>query len=478
MESKLVIGICVARQEADVVVLDLSKSEPAVADCFRICPEADPSGALSLGAAVGRAVRARNLVYEEAVVSLQSDFYAQYPLRSAFAEPRQIDATIKYDTEEASATDAASLAVTYEIVRVRPDGSDVMVYAADRQTLTDLLLDMQGEGLDPVMIEPEAISLARALEQVSPSFRETNCLLVWLCGEQGLLLKNTNKGKAAYFRRVLLPGKKDRTEPLARQIQLTLAGWTCSEPIDSIVLTGQFEQVRPEILSQKLSYPVRTEELHWPFGQTAEPTLTAAAWGAALSSLHRIRRADFRRDFLPYQGRRKMLQKSLRTLSVSLTILFAAVGLYFQMKSLRLQNYIARLEDKITAEYKGCMYGQKPPPNQPILTRLRSVLRQIRQRQEGFAGGDEGSVPARLTFLMEALNKTPSSVDLQIQQISITERTIRLIGDTDGRRSTLQLLDEFKKHPKLDVESNQISPAPPRDKFEIVLQTKKEGGAG
>jgi len=103
------------------------------------------------------------------------------------------------------------------------------------------------------------------------------------------------------------------------------------------------------------------------------------------------------------------------------------------------------------------------------------VLRQVRQRQEGFGTGDDNSVPARLTFLLEALTKTPPSVDFQVQQISITERSLRLQGDTNGRRSTLQLLDEFKKHPKLEVESNQISPAPPRDKFEIVLQTKKEG---
>lgn len=477
MESKFVIGIAVGRQEAEVVVLDISKPEPQATDRFRVSPEPDASELLSLGSAVARAVRAKTLLYEEAVVSLRSDYFAQYPLRSAFSEPRQIDHTIKYDAEEAAATDASSLAVAYEVVRVRPDGADVMVYAADRQTLTDLLLDLQGEGLDPVMMEPEAVSLARALEQVSPSFRETGTLFVWLCGEQCLLLKNANKGRAVYFRRVLLAGKDDLADSLARQIQLTLAGWACGDPIETIVLAGETERIRPEVLSQKLSHPVKTETLRWPGEQSADPVLAAAAWGAALSSIHRGRRADFRRDFLPYQGRRKMLQKSLRTLSISLTVIFAAVGLYFQMKSLRLQTYMARLDEKVAAEYKGCMYGQKPPSNQPILTRLRNVLRQVRQRQEGFGGGDEGSVPARLTFLMEALNKTPSSVDMQIQQISITERTIRLIGDTDGRRSTLQLLDEFKKHPKLDVESNQISPAPPRDKFEIVLQTKKEGGA-
>lgn len=476
MDSNIVLGIALGRQEAVAAVVDTSKPEPQAADFIFIKAESSESGGAPLGAAIARAIRNRNLLYKEAVVSVRSDFYAQYPLRSSFCDPRQIDHTIKYDAEEAAAADASTLAVAYEILNSRQDGSDVMVYAADRQTLTDLLLDLQGEGVDPVMMEPEAVSLARALDLLCPAFSESGTLFVWLCQDQCLLLKNTNKGRGVYFRRVLLAGKEDLTEPLMRQIQLTLAGWSCDEPIESVVLTGQTAHIRPNVLSEKLSHPVTVEDVNQPGDPSADPTLTSAAWGAALAAIHRGRRADFRRDFMPYQGQRKLFQKSLRLLSVSLTVILAAVGLYFQMKSFRLQHYITQLDEKLAIEYKGCMYGQAPPAGQPIVTRLRNVLRQARQRQEGFGGGDDNSVPARLTFLLEALNKTPPSVDMQVQQISITERTLRLLGDTDGRRSTLLLLDEFKKHPKLEVESNQISPAPPRDKFEILLQTKKEGG--
>ncbi len=476
MESKYVLGIAFGRQEAVVAVVDTARPQPEAADCFCVRAEPSDTGGVPLGAAVGRAIRARNLLVEEAIVSVRSEFYAQYPLRSAFCEARQIDHTIKFDAEEAAAADATTLAVTYEILRTHPDGADVMVYAADRQTLTELLLDLQGEGIDPVIMEPEAVSTARALDHLSPSFSQAGTLVVWLWGGQCLLLKNTNKGHGVYFRRVMLVGAGDLTEPLLRQIQLTLAGWASDEPVETLVLTAPPEAIRIDAVSEKLSCAVRTEALSLPGDAAIDPMLSSAAWGAALSSIYRGRRADFRKDFMPYQGQRKMLQKSLRLISVSLAVILAAVGLYFQMKSFRIQTYIARLEEKLIADYQGCMYGQKPPANPPILTRLRNVVRQVRQRQEGFGGGDDNSVPARLTFLLEALNKAPSSVDMQVQQISITERTVRLLGDTDGRRSTLLLLEEFKKHPKLEEESNQISPSPPRDKFEIVLQTKKQGG--
>jgi hypothetical protein len=77
--------------------------------------------------------------------------------------------------------------------------------------------------------------------------------------------------------------------------------------------------------------------------------------------------------------------------------------------------------------------------------------------------------------VLEAINKAPASVDVYIQQIAVTERSVRVQGDTNGRKSTLQLFDEMKKHSKLEIESNQVSPSPPRDKFEVTLQVKQEG---
>lgn len=111
MEPKLVLGIAVSRQEAMVAVIDTSRPNVPVEDCFRAAVDSSASGALSLGAAIGRAIRSRNLPTEGAVVSLRSDFYAQYPVRSSFSDPRQIDQTIKFDAEEAAAADAATLAV-------------------------------------------------------------------------------------------------------------------------------------------------------------------------------------------------------------------------------------------------------------------------------------------------------------------------------------------------------------------------------
>jgi hypothetical protein len=477
VESNRFLGIAVSRQQATVVCIDARSPAAEVVECFTVRPEQETGQVPSLAAAIGQAIRSRGLIYDQAALAMSSDFYAQYPVHSSFSEARQIEGTIRFDAEEATAADAATLAVTFEILRTEAGGSEVMVYSADRQTLTDTLLDLQSQGIDPVILEPDVVSMARVLDKKTEFAHDSQTLYVILGPGSCCFLRNANKGHAVYARRVLLAPQGDLTGDLARQMQMTLAGWPAEEPIQSIVLAGDTKSIDLKGFGQKVSQPVKTADLSLPGGSQTEPAQTAAAWGAALSHVTRGRKADFRRDFMPYQGRRRVLQKSLRIISVSLTLILLAAAVYFQFKTFRMNGYTTRLENKIAEEYKAAMYGQKPPPNQPILTRLRNVLRQAKQRQEGFGSGDDSSVVARLTFVLEAINKTPASVDVQVQQIAVTERSLRVQGDTNGRKSTLQLFDEMKKHPKLEVESNQLSPSPPRDKFEVTLQVEQEGGA-
>jgi hypothetical protein len=60
-------------------------------------------------------------------------------------------------------------------------------------------------------------------------------------------------------------------------------------------------------------------------------------------------------------------------------------------------------------------------------------------------------------------------VDVNIEQIAITERSMRILGDTNSRRSTLDFFEAINKHPKLKKVTDSLNPAPPRDKFIITL---------
>lgn len=478
MESNRFLGIAIGRHQAALVCMDARSSEAEITECILVHPQQGTAETPSLAAAIGQAIRSKGLIYDEAAVALGSDFYAQYPLHSMFSEYRQIENTIKFDAEEATAADATTLAITFEILRAEDKGSEVMVYSADRQSLTDILMDLQAEGIDPVMMEPDVVSLARGLDKKCEFAQDLETLYVILDADSYTLLKNANKGRGAYSRRILFGSQTDHTAELARQLQLTLAAWSFNEPIRSIVLAGQTGQIDGHALSRQVGRPVEKKDLSLPDGghQTGS-ILAAAAWGAALIHVTRGRKADFREDFMPFQGRRKILQKSLRIMSVSLTVVLLVIAAYYQLKTFRMYGCTRQLEGNLIAEYKEGM-GQNPPSNMSIITKLKSVQRQAKQRQAGYGPGEDNSVVAKLTYVLEAINDTQKSVDVVVQQIAVTERTLRVQGDTNGRRSTMQVFDEMKKHPKLEIESSRVDPSPPRgDEFEVTLVVPEQGGS-
>lgn len=94
--------------------------------------------------------------------------------------------------------------------------------------------------------------------------------------------------------------------------------------------------------------------------------------------------------------------------------------------------------------------------------------------EEGLGPGGDKSVPGKLGSFFEALNQTPPNVDVQIQQITITERSMSIKGDTNSRSGTLAFFNQLKNHPRINVSSERLTAgAGGRDGFEITLEPEK-----
>jgi len=105
---------------------------------------------------------------------------------------------------------------------------------------------------------------------------------------------------------------------------------------------------------------------------------------------------------------------------------------------------------------------------------LRRELVRAKQAEAGIGPGGDKSVPAKLTFLFEALTKTPKNVDIKVQQITITERSMKVKGNTNSRSGTLAFFNEIKKHPRIKLSSERLTAgADRRDGFDITLEPKK-----
>lgn len=474
MEHTSSLGLYLSRSRATAVWLS-DKEQGAIARVLDIVP-AEGESAQTVALEAARRICREGGFVEQAFVALDCSYYTQYSLHSEFSDARQVESTIKFDAEEAAATDAMNLAVTFIITGPLPTGSEVMAFSADRQTMTDILLDVQEGGLDPVMVEPDAVCLTRALERTLQVSEHPDTLFVLTSEHNCYLIQPGKDGYAPKLRSFLLGAPPQRTAALTREILLAVTGWDDDVPLKKVVFVCTPDGVNRQALAERTGLDIRVESAADKLRTDTSPVregLTGdvlTAFGAALAPFEKGQSADFRRDFMPYQGKRKVMEASLRLACISLSVLCVAVGIFFQSRAWRTNVYAGQVKEKLAEEYRGAMYGANPPTAEAVNSRLRRTLVNVKRVQEGLGPGDEKSVPAKLTFLLEAINSCPPSVDVMIQQIVITERSMRVKGDTNNRRATLDMFEAIKKHPRLQFGSERMAMVGNRDTFEFTVE--------
>ena len=476
MNEKSSLGLFLSKEKAVAVWVSFD-SDSSVVRKLNITPGEGEHAVIALQAA--RAVSGVDDEFEETFVAVDCAFYTQYKLNSEFDDYHQVESTIKFDAEEAAATDAMNLAVAFDITGKAPVGSEVTVYTADRQLLTDMLLDMQEGALDPGFMEPDVVCLARALAHCADASERTDAMFIVLSQSSCYMIRpQTDFAPAA---RTFLIGKgQDVTGILSREIMLARGATGPANPMTSIVLMGALDSVDADLLAQRTGLDVQTAAPEKALLNTLdddgdiEPYELLIAYGAALAGRTRGHKTDFRRDFMPYQGRRKVVESSLRLIGISLTILLVSVAVFFQLKTFRMRGYTRTLSKKALIEYKAATFGKAPPRGMTVSSGLRRELSRAIEMEKGIGPGGDKSVPAKLTFFFDAINKTPKNVDIKIQQITITERSMKVKGDTNSRSGTLALFNEIKKHPRITLNSERITAGPNgRTLFDITLEPKK-----
>ena len=162
----------------------------------------------------------------------------------------------------------------------------------------------------------------------------------------------------------------------------------------------------------------------------------------------------------------------MKFLSVSVTVLMLAVGLYFQLQLLQKNKYRNQLRRKFEQEYSAVMLGKKPPPKSNPVKKLASELRRIRDVKSGqLSITGEESISAKLMLVLEAFNKCSAQTNLKIDKISITDKNITIGGDTSSRKNTLTLLKAIKD--KMVISSERHDSKSGRDTFSITIVPKK-----
>ena len=112
MSEKPSLGLFLSKDKA-VAVWVPSGSDNTVDKKLTIIPSEYEPTVIALQAA--RNIMQQGDEFDEVFVGVDCSLYSQYMLHSEFDDYHQVESTIKFDAEEAAATDAMNLAVTFDI---------------------------------------------------------------------------------------------------------------------------------------------------------------------------------------------------------------------------------------------------------------------------------------------------------------------------------------------------------------------------
>lgn len=458
MEQQKCLGIYISADKAVGVALEGHTGHYKVLGSFSVQRNPAQSDA-SLADMIAKKIVKKKLVCNELSVAIDCSLYTQHDLHSEFSDYKQIANTIRFDAEEAVATDATELAVAFDVTNTDDTGADVTVYTAKRDTMTDMLNSMLKKGLDPTAMEPDIVCLGRFIENYNTQIIDNSKLFVIISSSACYLIMPSDSHHAPCVRSFLMSPSQDITSVLTREVPITIASMPTAQPVTSVAVSGNIENINSEEFSLKTGLDVNVIDLAEKTGaessncpQDISQSDFAIAYGAALAELSRTTKTDFRKDFMPYEGRKRVIQKTLRIFSIAATVMILAVGAHFQKNVIDASRQANELKKNLYGDQAEVIFSEpysEENEKRKFSSKLATELRKIKLGKSGPSYGDDSSPTARLTFLFEAINATKQNNKIKINQISITPKTMSVKGTTANKNYTNDFIKQIDNHKKL-----------------------------
>jgi type II secretory pathway component PulL len=478
VESQKVLGIYLRKNSASIVCIETRDGKSSIADSFCVSTEdREEQNIQVLINLIGEKTAEKRLLFSETAVALDCSLFIQHKIHSEFKDPKQIAQTMRFDAEEALARDVSDIAIAFKINSSDETGSELTIFTAEKNLLADIIASLQSNKMDPVTIEPDANCLKRFLsEKLGTSETE----IVAMLSKHNAYIVTTGSSEDIQrtpARTFLLGIKKDRTLVLQREVPISAAILE-SENIDALRVCDFMNSLDLEVLKESLAIRVESIDLFEILGTDQDSNTadqdqieSALAYGAALAVLNKMDTIDFRSDFLPYQAKRQKLQKAIRFLSISCTILLFVTGVFVQTKWFQNNKPVKELQNRFNTQYAAIM-GRQPDkrtnPNRQLERELMTVKNE-KSGQLGIAGTE--SLTARLTRILLAFNNCAAQTNLNIDSLNITTKTVVIAGSTSNRRNTLKLRNSLQKN-GLQIVKDSLEPGAGKDNFRLTIEIK------
>ncbi|MHC4293500.1 MAG: hypothetical protein ACYSTX_04330, partial [Planctomycetota bacterium] len=441
MESQNFLGIYLRKDTASIVCLKTNEVKESVVDAFCVSiEEQEQKNIPVLANLIGEQIAERGIRYSEAAVALDCSMFIQHKVHSDFNDPKQIAQTIRFDAEETLARDVSNIAIAFTINTSNETGSELTIFTAEKDLLAEIVTALQSNKMDPITLEPDSYCLKRLLLQ---QFDVSETALVAMLSKHNayiMAIGTSENIQQTPVRTFLLDLRKNRTQVLQREIPITAAllepenidNLKVCDPVNSLDLVQLKDDLSIQVEHINLFNTINIDQQKYT--DEEDPIGYALAYGSALSLVKKTPTIDFRSDFLPYQAKKQKLQKAIRFLSVSFTILLFVTGVFLQTKWFQSNKPVKELKNRFNAEYATVM-GREPERRRDPVKLLESELNKVKREKSGqFGSMGAESLTARLTRILLAFNKCAKQTNLNIDTINITTKTITIAGSTSNNR--------------------------------------------
>ncbi|HON91829.1 MAG TPA: hypothetical protein PLS24_00220 [Sedimentisphaerales bacterium] len=454
MQSGNQLGIYLRKDRATVVCLASQGRDRKLLDCFSVRVEGEEANPRVLCDRIASLCNERKVRFTEAAVALDCAAFMQHSVHSEFTDPKKIAATVRFDTEETLATDVSDLSVAFRIASSNDEGTQLDVFTAPRSILTEIIQSLQAKNIDPVAIDPDVYCLSRYLLEYAGGQEESekSTLYAVLSDCQGYLVAVSGRRELVNFRTVLLGPSQDRTTLLAREALLT-AGLVMGESLGELFAFDIRGELALQSVGERTGISVHPCDLVAMGGLESAPIHDCPnvvdlilAYGAILGLSDKTNSVNLRNDHMPFLGKKIRMQKAVRFLSISLTILLLSLGVFVHSRLLLENQNREILRAKLEPDYLAVMPGKKqlPATMKTAVSDLERALRILKAEKTG-VGADQESVSARMTTVLQALNGCAKRTNLNVESINITGSGIILNGATSGQAETNLLFETLSK---------------------------------
>ncbi len=402
----------------------------------------------------------------DTALALASDQYHIMDYHSAFENTKQIDETLRFDIEEEFLENTEETCICFDKKPTSEQGSDIAIYATNREQLSKLTNSFDLAGLDCLIVKPDIVAWSNYLAKQEVVGSGDNYLVLGRCANiLYFIIMDANHqvvSSRSLMCPVRIPAEQYRSE--CQRFIVTLP-----------------EKFRPQKIYYH-SHDIDVDELKKAvsaLGMTIEPLQeedmkNAIAMGVAISWIESESLDDFRADGLPPRSLMAKKQKAFIGLSASVSLLFLMVILLTGWYGARHEGNI----DWVTKRYREIFKELRPNDRVPRSEKnIKSVIASMRNslsKKSSMNSGNGLAKSASPTFqkILGVLVELPEK-DLLIEKLQVSDNTAILSGsvaDIGGKVELDKIIEKYD----LNIDKWDVSFSENRRSFNISMQTNQE----